>query len=362
MRRGRVDKNTQFFAASGNFKTDLENMKNFCPKLSRRICASTAASIFDIRGLLAPVLAGTKNLMRETVQYTDDWDEEIPARLRDKWVLEFLRLESLRGISFDRPIMPIDAVNSVIRLITLTDATKTNIMLGVWGGFELPDGSYSCKLIIGRSILAKDTTIPKLELDRICSGANLGWIVRNALKDWNYEYLQGSDSTIALCWVTSAQLRLNEFHRNRVVQIRRGVELSKIYHVKTDVLVADIGTRPEKVKIKDVMPGSRWHDGETWMRSTIAQAIAQGQLKPALDLRINEEEKEEFRDGVVFDKIPEVLTRGHALNQSRISKLEERAQYSDYVVIPTKFNFKRSFRVTMMVIKFKSLCRRGKAF
>lgn len=131
MRRGRVDKNTQFFAASGNFKTDLENMKNFCPKLSRRICASTAASIFDIRGLLAPVLAGTKNLMRETVQYTDDWDEEIPARLRDKWVLEFLRLESLRGISFDRPIMTIDAVNSIIRLITLTDATKMNIMLGV---------------------------------------------------------------------------------------------------------------------------------------------------------------------------------------------------------------------------------------
>ena len=42
--------------------------------------------------------------------------------------------------------------------------------------------------------------------------------------------------------------------------------------------------------------------------------------------------------------------------------MEERAQYSDYVVIPTKFNFKRSFRVTMMVIKFISLCRRGKAF
>ena len=97
-------------------------------------------------------------------------------------------------------------------------------MIGVWGGFELPDGSFSCKLIIGRSILAKDTTIPKLELDGTCAATNLGWVVRTALKGWKVSYMQGSDSTIALCWITSEQLRLNEFHRNRVVQVRRGVE------------------------------------------------------------------------------------------------------------------------------------------
>ena len=92
--------------------------------------------------------------MRETVRCTEDWDDEIPAMLRDNWLREFLKLESLRGIQFNRPIMPImpvDAKNSVIRLITLSDASKTNIILGVWGGFELPDGSFSCKLIIGRT-------------------------------------------------------------------------------------------------------------------------------------------------------------------------------------------------------------------
>ena len=47
--------------------------------------------------------------------------------------------------------MPVDTINSDIRLITLSDASKTNIILGVWGGFELPDGSFSCKLIIGRT-------------------------------------------------------------------------------------------------------------------------------------------------------------------------------------------------------------------
>ena len=364
VRRGRLDKNTQIFKASGDFKTDLESLQSFCPKLTRRICASKAAAPFDIRGLLAPVLAGTKNLMRETVRSTEDWDEEINDTLRHKWLLEFLRLESLRGIAFDRPIMPSNAVNSIIRLITLTDATKTNIMLGVWGGFELPNGSYSCKLIIGRSVLPKDATIPKLELDGICSGANLSWIVRTALKGWKYDYLQASDSTIALCWVTSEQLRLNEFHRNRVVQIRRGVELNKMYHVKTDLLVADIGTRPEKVRVEDVKPGSRWQSGECWMKMAVNQAITQGSIKPALELRVNDDEKDEFKDGIVYDKIPEVLTRGHALNQDRITKIEKRALFSQYVVLPTKFNFKKSFRITMLVIKFVAKCRSrlGKKF
>ena len=102
--------------------------------------------------------------------------------LQNKWIIEFLRLESLKGICFDRPIMPENAINTDIRLIGLTNASKSVIMVGVWGGFELPDGSFSCKLSIGRSILAKDITIPKLELDGVCYGANLGWTVCNALK------------------------------------------------------------------------------------------------------------------------------------------------------------------------------------
>ena len=40
-----------------------------------------------------------------------------------------------------------------------------------------------------------------------------------------------------------------------MVQKRRDVELNNIYHVKTEALVAYVGTRPEKVHIEDVLPG-----------------------------------------------------------------------------------------------------------
>ena len=128
-------------------------------------------------------MAGVKCLLRDTVQATSDWDDEIPDNLRDKWLETFLRIEKLRGIGFERPVMPSDAVNSKLRLIKASDAAKPATMVGVWGGFLLTSGKYSCRLIIGRSLLSADTTIPRLELDAANSVANLGWFVELALKD-----------------------------------------------------------------------------------------------------------------------------------------------------------------------------------
>ena len=313
-------------------------------------------------GLLAPILAGIKILMSETVKATDGWDDEIPQYLRNKWLLAFLRLESLKGIQFHRPVMPANAINKEIRLIGLSDAAKPIIMIGIWGGFQLPDGSFSCKLIMGRSILSSDTTIPKLELDGTCAVANLGWIVRLALKGWDVSYVQGADSTIALSWITSEQLRLSEFHRNRVVQVRRAVEIDNIFHVKTELNVADCGTRPDKVKVEDVMVGSRWHSGEIWMTWPLKKAARSGCITPAKDLRISDSEQEDYKEGIMFEKIPELLTRGHVLNRDRINKLEERSRISNFVVPPVKYGFKTSFRVLVLVIKFILKCKKEKSF
>ena len=57
-----------------------------------------------------------------------------------------------------------------------------------------------------------------------------------------------------------------------------------------------------------------------------------------------------------------IKTRGHVLNKERIDRIEERARFSNYVILPTKFNFKRSFHITMLVIKFVMKCSKGKLF
>ena len=63
------------------------------------------------------------------------------------------------------------------------------------------------------------------------------------------------------------------------------------------------------------------------------------------------EEEKEFNDGCIFEK-PEVLTRGHQVHVGRISKLEERAKFTDYLVMPTKFSFPVVVRIQSLVIKF----------
>ena len=361
-KRGKLSDNTEFFHSIGD-SSDIKRIGEFCPKLTRRICASKSASIFDLPGLLAPVLAGVKCLMRDTVKATSDWDDTIPVHLRNKWLEAFLTLEKLRGISFERPVMPLDAVNTTLRLISLSDAAEPVIMVGVWGGFLLPSGDYSCRLVIGRSLLSADMTIPKLELEGCNAAANLNWFVRKSLKDWPQEFLQGCDSTIALSWITSEELRLSQFHRNRVGQVRRAlVDLGNLYHVRTDVMAADCGTRPEKVCFEDILPGSKWHNGVPWMCWPLQKAIDEGCIRLATDLRLNDEEQKDFQEGVLFEKMPELLTRGHAINQLRVSEIEKRARFSNYILLPTKYGLRKFVGIMNYVFKFIVKCRKSKPF
>ena len=129
--------------------------------------------------------------------------------------------------------------------------------MGTLGGFKLNGGGFSSQFLIGRGLLpSEDSTIPKRELEALTAGSNLTWMVRSALSNWVDEYIVCSDSTIALCWVTAEKKRMSLFHRKRAVQIRRGTELSQLYHVDTEHNPADLGTCPSKVKLTDVGPDS----------------------------------------------------------------------------------------------------------
>jgi len=108
----------------------------------------------------------------------------MPPDLRQKWVKNFWLIEQLRGLKYERAVMPSDAVNTNMRLLSGVDAAQSVLMMGCWGGFELKDGSWPNQLILGRSLLAKNESIPKSELDALCGGSNMTWVVRLALSDW----------------------------------------------------------------------------------------------------------------------------------------------------------------------------------
>ena len=99
---------------------------------------------------------------------------------------------------FERVVMLSDAVDSKLRLLTGVDAAKTGLMMGCWGDFKWKDGSWSNKNMLGRSLLARNESKPKDELEALCTGSNMSWVVRMALTEWVDTSVLFSDSTIAL--------------------------------------------------------------------------------------------------------------------------------------------------------------------
>ena len=364
-KRGKVSPTAVYFEGHS-----LDDMNKFVPDpLTKRQAASKFASVWDLTGKLAPLLAGMKVNLRETFLSVGpgNWDEPMPPDLRQKWVKNFWLIEQLRGLKYERAVMPSDAVNTKMRLLSGVDAAQSVLMMGCWGGFELKDGSWSNQLILGRSLLAKNESIPKSELDALCGGSNMTWVVRLALSDWCEKNIIFADSVIALCWVTSEKLRLGLFHRNRVLQVRRGMELEELYHVRTDKNPADCGTRPEKVKLCDVGPSSRWECGDAWMKLSIKDAVSCGVLTPALDLRVSKDIETDFNEGLIFGDRDDPFTRGHTgqsvhiVTESRVKKIQERVNYSNYMLVPTKFSFPKVVRVYGYVCKLIFNARKSKS-
>ena len=337
------------------FEGDMSALDKFVPvKITRRQVFSKYGAFWDVTGKFTPVTAGMKLLLRDTVAATDGWDGVLPSDLRSKWVKELWRLEKLKGIRFTRPRMPLDAVDSKMRLIAACDASNSVKIMGVWAGFKRKGGMYSSQLLIGRSLLSREySTIPKEELEALTAGSNLLWMCRSALGDWVTDYLLIGDSSISICWVCSERKRLSLFHRNRTVQVRRGTDLDKIFHVQTDHNPADLGTRPDKVVDADVGPGSCWEVGKPWMTGTMESALALHILTPSANLKVKDDEKEEFNKGLVFEQTPEILVRGHPIHHTkRVDLVSVRAEFSNYLLLPTRFGFAKTVRVTAYVFKF----------
>ena len=97
--------------------------------------------------------------------------------------------------------MPIDAKDAKMRLLVGADAAEPMIIIGAWGSFEKTDGSFSCQHLLGRNLLADDTTIPKLELNGLCGASNMKEIIKRALGDWVDSEIIFTDSVIALCTI-----------------------------------------------------------------------------------------------------------------------------------------------------------------
>ena len=145
--RGKITAGTEVFDGS------FEDLKKFVKKpLTRRLIVSKFWSLFDPFGKLTPLTAKMKLDVSKAMQQTSSWDEQVPTILHDKWLENLWKMQKLKGLQFQRPRIPKDALNTDLHLVGCVDAADELKIVGVWAKFKRKNGGFSSQLIIGRSL------------------------------------------------------------------------------------------------------------------------------------------------------------------------------------------------------------------
>ena len=96
-KRGRYPEDLKRY--DGSFGLTLDE---FVPKtLTRRMCSSVSARIYDLSGKLAPLTLRLKYDLRKLIKSDPDWDAPISPGLRQRWIQNFRMI--LYYILFDVP-------------------------------------------------------------------------------------------------------------------------------------------------------------------------------------------------------------------------------------------------------------------
>ena len=138
--------------------------------------------------------------------------------------------------------------------------------------------------------------------------------------------------------------------------------LDILHHVEGKENPTDVGTRPELITAECVRPGSVWMKGKPWMQMSIEEAKEVGVIKTVEDIKLTNDKKKVFKEGIVYDTFEEAdptifaVAKGATLDAQ---KIYERQVFSNYIFPPLKRSFKAMVRITALVIvavkKFKKL-------
>ena len=309
-------------------------------KFTKRIITGKVAGVYDPLGLATPVTAKYKLDLHELTRLQLDWDDPVPLELLDTWVDNLENMQELKTISFRRTIIPSNAANTDIELITSVDASENLAVAAVHSRVLLKDGSYYTQLVAAKSKLVNTATIPRAELKGAVTGAILTHIVKQNLGDRYKSCVYVTDSSICLYWINQDERPLQITIRNSVIEIRRFTSPQQWFHVESEQNLADLGTRD--ASITEIEQGSDWQLGKEWMRGSRESMP----IKSAEQLTLSSEEK---RIAASELKAPDI--RGHVL-LNLTSKVGDRYSFSKYIVDPCLLSWPKSVRVLACVNRF----------
>ena len=339
----------------------LEELDKFVPKdLTLRQVLSRASQIYDPLGLLTPWKSGLKTITRESMQEVDlNWDEPLSEQTRRKWINKFYEYQAIAKIEFKRNTLPLDMSCSNPEIICFVDAGRLCKVEVCYLLFQISEEEWNTQMLYSKSQISNvDKTIPIQELEALHMGANILNKCYNSLRGIKRITLVG-DSKAASYWTAKDTISLATFVRNRVLDIRRLMDLDHICITGTKNNPADIGTK-EIEQVSSIEPGSTFNVGPNFLKKGIDEALKSKILTPVKQV-IQETHKnttnetwKSITDGLLgkCSWPVEMLTKESIpamIANEWVSKVVERYEFSNYVIDPMKRTWPSVIRILSIV-------------
>ena len=329
---------------------------------TRRIVVGKVAEHFDPLGWFEAVKLQMKLELSKLNGFS--WDEVLPEEQQSLWRDLLLKYSDYSEIKIPRCCIPGDEVScSPVRLICLSDAAEHAAGAVVYAGRKLCDGSWSCALVSAKSKLVSET-IPRNELSAILLMTELAFIVKKSLGERVQEVVYVTDSTIALSWCHNVNKKLRMFTFSRVETIRQMISWTTnqedlpLYHVDSELNVADLLTKKHDIPSADVSAGSVWQTGLSWMRLDLSDMP----LMKYNELVINKQEVELVKAECFEAPVPQFTSDSKSEPEISIIETVPSVFFSaagrvarDLIVDPVYFGWRKANRIITILKSWKKI-------
>ena len=249
-----------------------EELTNDLPvEVTKRVVWRIVLGQFDLLGLLSVFTIRLKLVMRDLCGNEGqklEWDDPIPETIKGKFLSTLRLMEDVKDIKFPRCLKPENVDNSVEPdLIVFGDGSTQAFCALAYGRWKLMDGSFSCRLITGKTRVAplRKLSVPRIELLGAVAAVRLANSVEEAtgIKFGNRFFF--TDSSAVLGMIKGDSAGFQEFVGTRTGEIRsKSDPETEWFWIPTEDNLADMGTR-DTVMPSDLKEGSVYQDGKEWM-------------------------------------------------------------------------------------------------
>ena len=315
-------------------------------KLTKRICTSKVAEVFDISGMMTPITATLKLDLHDLSSRKLEWDDLLPENLRELWCNNFNTIMKLKDLHYQRAIVPQDAATLDVTTLEFGDASQSLVCIAIYVRFKRKCGNYSSQLLFARSrIVPDEMSQPRGELYAAVVNTHSSEVVQKALKKYHKGSTKFTDSQIAFYWIMNDRRTLKTWVRNRVIEIRRCSDIATWRYVRSADMIADIGTR-RCSSIEEIKPESLWFTGYPWMKGDEKDFP----VKTIEEVTLTNSEIQQMKK-----------ERHHELDESlfysdKSSKLPDQVaeyyKFSGYVIDPNRHSWYKIVRILSIAILF----------